>query len=129
MDILSLLEVAQWVGKRIRPRKVLLAVEDNSEDALLLQEELKIAKFGYVITRSAEEALGVLRSRKFDAALIDMGLPMMNGVDLASKIRDNYPKTRVFFITGSSFINLEESTLFRVIRKPITANVLREMVI
>lgn len=110
-------------------RKVLLAVEDNADDVLLLREELKSTKFGYVIVRSAEEAIGTLRTNKFHAALIDIGLPGMGGHELAKKVQDEHPKMRVFFITGSSFINLDAGQLIRVIRKPVTAKSLRDMTI
>lgn len=113
----------------LRRRKMLLAVEDDSEDALLLREEMKAARLRYIIVRSAEEAMGVIKGNRFDAAIIDMGLPMMNGTELAKRIKDDHPKTRIFMITGSSFINLDEGQFMRVIRKPIKAETLREMII
>lgn len=62
------------------------------------------------------------------ATLIDIGLPGIDGAQLASKIRDKYPKTCIFFVTGSSFIDLEEGHLMRIIRKPVTARALSEMI-
>lgn len=129
MEIVSLLEVGEWLFNKIRPRKVLLAVEDNKIDALHLREELDLCKMKYEIVSSAEEALGMLRTIRFAAAIIDIGLPQMDGNTLATRIRDDHPKMRIFFVTGSSFINLTEGQLLRVVRKPITAHALREMVI
>lgn len=129
MELVSLLESGAWIWKHFKSKKVLLAVEDSAADALLLREELEIVNFKYEIARTGEEALGLLRKTKFNAALIDIGLPGMSGTTLAKRIRNDYPKMRVFFVTGSSFINLDESMLLRVIRKPVTASVLRELVI
>lgn len=129
MELLSILQVGEWIMGRIRPRKLLLAVEDNFRDALLLREELDTLNIRYAIVGSAEEAIGILRKSCFSAALIDIGLPAMNGSDLAKKIQDDYPKTRIFFMTGSSFVNLTESQLISIIRKPITAHSLRQLLL
>lgn len=129
MEITSLLEIGEWAWKQIKPRKILLAVEDDSDDQRLLRDELEAARFRYEIASTGEESLGLLCKTNFSAALIDIGLPGISGLTLASKIRDNYPKTRVFFVTGGSFINLTESQIICIIRKPVTAAVLREMII
>lgn len=129
MELVSLLEIGEWIWKHFRRKKILLAVEDEPADAMHLREQLQVSKMRYVIASSAEEAIGILKSNRFDAALIDIGLPLMDGTELAEKIKDEYPKTRVFFITGSSFISLKESTLLQIVRKPITHKVLEEMVL
>lgn len=129
MEIVSLLEISEWLWKHFKPQKILLAVEDSSDDQLLLCEEMQFVKFKYELASTGEEAMGLLRKTKFNAALIDINLPGMSGVSLAEKIRDKYPKTRIFFMTGSSCVDMKPSTLLRVIRKPITAKVLNELVI
>lgn len=129
MELASILEASEWLWKHLKPKKVLLCVEDNADDQMLLREELETVHFKYELVRSGEEALVLLRKTNFNAALIDLGLPQMDGHELARRIRDGYPKVRTFFVTGSSFITLDEGQLIRVIRKPVTAQALRELII
>jgi DNA-binding response OmpR family regulator len=129
MEIVSFLEISEWLWKHLKPKKVLLAVEDSSDDKILLCEEMQFVNFKYELASTGEEAMGLLRKTKFNAALIDINLPGMNGFSLAEKIGDKYPKTRIFFMTGSSYVDMKPSTLLRIIRKPITAKVLKELVI
>ncbi len=49
---------------------------------------------------SAEEALDLLQSDRFDVLLTDMGLPKMSGTDLAITARAIFPELGVIFATG-----------------------------
>ena len=125
MELLSLLDLVMGIVERVKPQKILLAVEDSAEDAMLLREELLSVHAKFDIARTAEEALGLLQVKQYSVALIDIGLPAMDGVELSHIIHDKYCRTRVYFVTGSSFVTMKESELICVIRKPITAEILR----
>jgi len=68
------------------------------EDEIALQEQLRRAleKAGYSVdvASDGEEGLFLGREYPYDLAIVDLGLPKLNGVDLIRRLRDenhNYP--------------------------------------
>lgn len=47
-----------------------------------------------------KEALRYLEHERVDAALLDIDMPGMNGIDLAAAIKEKWPDTAIFFLTG-----------------------------
>ena len=47
-----------------------------------------------------QEALRYLEHERVDAALLDIDMPGMNGIDLAAAIKEKWPDTAIFFLTG-----------------------------
>ncbi len=50
--------------------------------------------------QSAEEAINYARENTFELALLDVRLPVMNGIDLAIKLREIHPGLLVVFISA-----------------------------
>ncbi|ACO47961.1 response regulator transcription factor [Deinococcus deserti] len=50
--------------------------------------------------RSGEEALEVLSRTAVDVAVVDIGLPGMDGIQTAGEVRRHYPQTRVVMLTA-----------------------------
>jgi CheY-like chemotaxis protein/nitrogen-specific signal transduction histidine kinase len=69
-----------------RPLELLL-VEDNVDIAETLAELLIAAGHQVQTLATAEEALSVLRERRPDVVLCDIGLPGMSGLELATRLR------------------------------------------
>lgn len=49
-----------------------------------------------------QEALDWLSCNKADIALLDIGMPDMDGLTLAEQIQERYPGTAIIFLTGSA---------------------------
>lgn len=75
-------------GERIesKPRRVLI-VDDNRDGADSLGLLLRFNGHATHVVYSGKEALASLESFKPDVAILDIGLPEMNGYDLARHIR------------------------------------------
>jgi len=75
-------EQAPLKGKR------LLVVDDNATNRRILA--LQTAKWGMVAidTDAPEKALPLLQQQRFDLAILDMHMPGMDGVQLATRIRE-----------------------------------------
>ncbi|HEY5946094.1 MAG TPA: GAF domain-containing protein [Kofleriaceae bacterium] len=82
-------------------RRVLL-VDDNRDAAEMLAELLRAAGHEVVVAFDGPSALGTLPAFTPDVALLDIGLPVMDGYDLARKLRDALPSAvpRLVAITG-----------------------------
>ena len=88
----------------------LLVVDDNSDAADLLGELLSHQGNLVRVAHSAPEALGLLASFTPDAALLDIGLPVMDGYELAAALRGELPKIRLIALTGYGAPNDRQRT-------------------
>lgn len=81
-------------------RARILAVDDEENFLRLLTHTL--LKEGYEITTVAngQEALQAFEQGPFDVALLDIKMPLMDGVAIMRRIRAFHPKTKVIMITA-----------------------------
>ncbi|HEX3070203.1 MAG TPA: response regulator, partial [Thermoanaerobaculia bacterium] len=100
-----------------RANKSLLIVEDNEQQRSAIAE--LIGGDGDVDITSAssgEEALQILRERRFDCMVLDLGLPDMNGFEFINRMKkdlaiDDIP---IVVYTGRELTKKEESELKRM---------------
>lgn len=82
------------------PRRVLV-VDDNVDAADSLAALLKLQGHETHAVYSGQEALERVESFRPDVVLVDIGLPRMNGYDLANRLREaGHPALRLVAITG-----------------------------
>ncbi|HEV7321819.1 MAG TPA: response regulator [Ensifer sp.] len=78
-----------------------LVVEDDPSVRLLVVEVLRDLGYSAIEAVNADMAVAKLRqSIHFDLMISDVGLPGMNGRQLAELARDILPGLKVLFITG-----------------------------
>jgi len=65
-----------------------LVVDDNRDAAQLLAETLRFGGFEVATAFDGIEALQTLKTFRADVAILDIGLPSMNGLELARQLRD-----------------------------------------
>src|SRR5882724_10145105 len=80
----------------------LLVVEDERNVALTLVERLKKENFDVVHASTASEAKLEIAQRKFDLALLDIGLPDESGFEVAAFLRKSQPAAAIIFLTAFS---------------------------
>ena len=104
-----------------------LVVEDNVDVGQFSTELLK--DLGYVVkwAVNAREALAVLAENElaFDLVFSDVIMPGMNGVELATVIRERYPGLPVVLTSGYSSVLAENAHRgFELIQKPYSVEAL-----
>lgn len=82
-----------------KKRLHILLVEDEKEQAWSVETWLRQLEQRVEIVGSADAALKFLQKNQPDLALVDVGLPDMDGVTLAQRILDQYPAVRVVSAT------------------------------
>lgn len=87
-----------------------LVVDDDAGHARVVVIGLRVEGFDVELTHDAEEALRLLASERFDAAVVDLMLPGTNGIQLARLVRERHPSTRVVL---TSAYHLSERQLLR----------------
>jgi CheY-like chemotaxis protein len=66
-----------------------LIVDDNEDAADLLQESLRELGYTTVVAHDGPAALRAIEGLCPDVALLDLGLPQMDGFELAARLRAN----------------------------------------
>lgn len=84
------------------PGRRLLVVDDNEDAAETLAEALRFQGCEVEVAHDAPAALRLAANLEFDAALLDIGLPVMDGYELAGRLRalPNLQHTRLIAVTG-----------------------------
>jgi two-component system, LuxR family, sensor histidine kinase DctS len=81
----------------------LLLIEDNPHDAQLVQwalQKVKGTKFATTHVERLSQALPLLHSHQFNAALIDLSLPDGHGLDTLSRVKEADPHLPIVVLSG-----------------------------
>ncbi len=78
----------------------ILVVDDSEEVREVLRELLSRHGHTVVTAPDGESGLVELDSRVFDLAMIDLGLPGISGLEVANRLKERWPATRVALMTG-----------------------------
>jgi CheY-like chemotaxis protein len=113
------------------PCKVLVVddEQDNADTTLVL---LQMWGHEVQVAYSAEDAISKAMTFDPDVVLLDIGMPVMNGFDLAKELRQYCPGARFVALTGFTQADIvrraRDAGFERVLIKPAAAKVLEEAV-
>lgn len=82
-----------------RPTRLLI-VEDNDDTAQVLQWGLQQLGYEVAIAHNGPLALQLARQFSPDVAVLDIGLPVMDGWELAKRLRGFHTGLHVIAVTG-----------------------------
>jgi PAS domain S-box-containing protein len=113
-----------------RPLRVLLA-EDNNINEKLAVAILRKAGHDVVVARNGDEAVAAVREAEYDVVLMDVQMPVLDGVQATARIRALGPEksaVRIIALTAHAMTGARETYLAAgmddYLSKPINANVL-----
>jgi CheY-like chemotaxis protein/HPt (histidine-containing phosphotransfer) domain-containing protein len=91
----------------------LLLVEDNEINQQVARELLEKAGITVVIAENGEEAVALVSEEKFDGVLMDMQMPVMDGVTATREIRKNpkFANLPIIAMTANIMANDQEKHL------------------
>ncbi|HWA74426.1 MAG TPA: PAS domain-containing protein [Polyangiaceae bacterium] len=78
----------------------ILIVDDNADGADMLAEVLESLGYRTVIAHDGPDALRLAGDFAPHVALLDIGLPVMNGYELAMRLRADWPDVKLVAVTG-----------------------------
>ena len=79
-----------------------LIVEDNEDSRRMLEELLRLDGYDVAVAADGQAGFDKLAAGGIDVALIDIGLPLLDGFELARKVRSELPEfsTKLVALTG-----------------------------
>ena len=86
----------------VAERPTVLVVDDNEDAATLLAETLETLGYAPCVAFDGARALVLATQARFDAALVDIGLPVIDGYEVARRLRElpGWRDTSLIAITG-----------------------------
>jgi len=78
----------------------ILIVDDEEQISRIFLKFLQNAGYKPEISTSGKAALEILQKESFDLMLTDIGMPEMNGWELAEIVRKNYSNLKIAIISG-----------------------------
>lgn len=83
------------------PKKLLIA-EDERSIAKALKLKLSLSGFEVELASNGEEALALMKDKKFDLVLLDIMMPKMDGFSVMEEMKKNKNKTPVIILSNLS---------------------------
>ena len=107
----------------------MLLVDDDPRLLTVLSDMLRGEGHAVTTATNGDEALALFDPGAHDVVITDLGMPKMNGWEVAERVKTRSPETAVFILTGwGEGVSAHESMQFvdRVIAKPVSAEALLE---
>ncbi len=99
-----------------------LVVDDEQNIRKLIQNEFSLEGHAVTTARNGEECLELIQKKQFDAILLDIKLPKLNGLEVLKKIKEKSASAEVIMITGygdiQSAVNSLKLGAFDYVTKP-----------
>jgi DNA-binding response OmpR family regulator len=79
--------------------KVLL-VDDEQKFATMLAKRLALRGIDIDYVYAGEDAIVKAGTQRYDVAILDVKMPGIGGIELAQKLKELDPSTKIIFLTG-----------------------------
>ena len=89
----------------------LLVVDDDADLLAMLRDFFEKKGFDVLLAVDGMRAMDIVRQEPLDLVLLDMGLPVMDGLEVLRAIRGSRPRVPVLVITASRDIDLARRVL------------------
>ncbi|KFN46939.1 hybrid sensor histidine kinase/response regulator [Arenimonas metalli] len=117
---------------RVRPLRILVA-DDQPANRLVLQRLLERAGHSTVFAENGEQALERLEEETIDAAIVDLHMPVMDGLEMIKQARvmqAGGPRTPILVLSADATVDAvrdaEAAGAYSFLTKPVVASRLLE---
>lgn len=109
-----------------------LLVDDEEHFLDALTERLKVRGLKVDAVTSGEEAVSKVQDHNFDAIIVDLAMPGIDGIETLRRIKDQRPDLEIIMLTGHATVKsgIEAMKLGAedFLEKPIDLNILLEKI-
>lgn len=110
-----------------------LIIDDNADLATMISQMLKTEGHECIVSNDGKNGLAMLQQKKFDATILDLGMPGFSGFDVIDTLEKNgnLKEQKIIVLTATSVPNekieeLKKRGVSACLRKPVPINVLYE---
>ena len=96
----------------------ILIVDDEEPIRIMVSSLVSMMGANPVAASNGKEALELFQQNQFDLVITDLDMPEIDGLTLASSIKENSPRTPIVMITGNETAHLEIDHVDFVVFKP-----------
>ena len=82
--------------------KKILVVDDTKSYLWVISQTLRDAGFNVVTAGNGEEGIATFNEEKPDLILLDITMPIMDGIAMSKKLRESGVQTPIIFLTNMS---------------------------
>ncbi len=82
------------------PDEKILLVDDEEEFTRILSERMNARGVSVVTAKSGPDALEKAQKERFDAIILDMLMPGMDGIETLKRLREINPDFQIIMLTG-----------------------------
>ena len=104
--------------------KTILVAEDNDSNYILMSYILK-RNYLYLRAKNGQEACDMVDKGGIDLVLMDVKMPVMDGLEATAKIKEKYPELPVVALTANAFESdrrlAEEAGCDDFLSKPVSS--------
>ena len=90
--------------------KTILVAEDNESNYILMTYILK-GKYNYVLAKNGQEAVDAVAKGGVDMVLMDIKMPVMDGLEATRQIKAQMPEIPIIALTANAFDSDRQSTI------------------
>ena len=109
-----------------------LLVDDEEQFLQVLSERLTNRGLHVSSVTSGEEAVAMVENKNFDAIVVDLAMPGIDGIETTKKIKEKRPDLEIIILTGHATVKagIEAMKLGAedFLEKPVDLNVLLERI-
>lgn len=110
--------------------KRILIAEDESAIRRLMTSLLERQGFSVVTAVNGAQAIEMIRAERFDAAILDLMMPIVNGFKVLEVLRNEHPDTPCVIVTAAGEVGLGMLPAgVHVLRKPFMPDALVQQVV
>ncbi len=88
---------------KARPDAHILIVEDNLDSRAMLEALLKLDGYRVTVADDGQQGWEAIRSRRPDVAIVDIGLPIVSGYELAKRVRQELGDAKLVMIALTGY--------------------------
>ncbi|MCX6245287.1 MAG: response regulator [Bacteroidetes bacterium] len=111
------------MDKNMKKNLRILLTDDNKEFSDNLKDILELKGYEVLMAHDGFKALEIIKDNKVDLILMDIKMPVMNGVETYKQIKTIVPSTPVIMMTAFALEELIQESLqegaFACLRKPL----------
>lgn len=101
----------------------ILLVDDEQEVTSLLKKRLEKRGFSCREAANGQEALDAMKEKMFHIVVMDVKMPVMDGISALQVIHEQYPDTKVILLSGHADMQLAVHAMqcgaFGYLMKPV----------